>query len=287
MSPELFRQALSHLPHAYRVMLVGLGEPLLHPRIAELVAVAASDKRRVGLVTNAMSLDEATGQALLDAGLSSIAFSIDAADQQTAQKLRPGTDIDQVVRNLRVFTSKARALNRPVSTAVFTAVSTGNIGSLDAVVDLVSTLGVHVMMMTDLNFAENRERTLWRGGDKEAGAQLRRAVSRAFRRKLPVLSVHGLEEFGLASRYERYLLLPPDSLFQRTARRAWCGSPWQTIPVNVRGEATVCDCQPDAVVGNLFKMPFEDIWNGAAMTEYRTRVLSDDPPAACRLCPRF
>lgn len=287
MPIEQFRQVLAHLPHAYRVTLVGLGEPLIHPGIGDIVAAAASGGRRVGLVTNALLLDDAAGTALLDAGLSSIAFSIDAADEAMAQKLRPGTDLDRVVGNIKAFTEKARATRRPVSTAVFTAVSTENIRGLDALVDLVAGLGVHVLMMTDLNFAENRERTLWKGGDDAAKTLLRQAVSRAFAKKLPVLSVHGLEEFGLISRYNRYLLLPPDSLFQRSAKRTWCCSPWQTIPVNVRGEVTICDCQPDAVAGNIWEQPFSSIWNCEKLTGYRTRMQSDDPPAECSLCPRF
>jgi MoaA/NifB/PqqE/SkfB family radical SAM enzyme/pimeloyl-ACP methyl ester carboxylesterase len=284
MPVERFRNILALLPHAYRVTLVGLGEPLLHPGIADIVAAASTDKRRVGLVTNAMLLDDAAGQALLDAGLSSIAFSIDAADQETAQKLRPGTDLERVVGNIKAFTKKARALDRPVSTALFTAVSIENISGLGAVVDLAATLSVHVMMMTDLNFAENRERTLWKGGDDDARALLRQAVSRAFQRPGPL----GPWPRRVACpRYDRFLLLPPDSLIQRSTKRTWCGSPWQTIPVNVKGEVTVCDCQPDAAVGDLLSLPFDAIWNGDTLREYRRRMLSDAPPGKCLLCPRF
>jgi hypothetical protein len=50
---------------------------------------------------------------------------------------------------------------------------------------------------------------------------------------------------------------------------------------------TLCDCQPDQGVGNLFSEPLGDIWNGRIMGEFRRTMLGDDPPEACRVCPRF
>ncbi len=286
MPLERFRNVLALLPHAYRVTLVGLGEPLLHPRLDECIAFAAGQGRRVGLVTNAMLLDRERAEGLLDAGLRSIAFSLDAPDQELASELRPGTDLNRVIRNIKGFLKAAKAFPG-VSTAVFTAVSRKTLPRLEELVDLVASLDVHVMMMTDLNFEQNRQETLWQGGGPGTAEAVRNAAARAFAKKLPVLSVHGLEEFGLASRYDRFLLIPPDSLCQRSAKRTWCGSPWQTIPVNVRGEVTLCDCQPDAVIGDLLSLPFDAIWNGDAMRDYRRRMLSDAPPGKCLLCPRF
>lgn len=286
MTLETFRRVLALLPHAYRVTLVGLGEPLLHPRIADLVAEAAGRGRRVGLVTNAMLLDREQTRALLDAGLHSIAFSIDAPDQGLASEIRPGTDLDRLIENIKSFLEIMKE-TRPISTAVFTAVSTRTARRLEELVDVIAGLGVHVLMLSDLNFEENEAKTLWKNVDAGTAGMVRKAVARAFSKKLPVLSVHGLEEFGLSARYERFLLIPPDSLYQRSTKRSWCCSPWQTAPVNVRGEVTICDCQPEAVAGNLLDVPFSAIWNGEAMKQYRQQMLSPEPPKKCLLCPRF
>jgi MoaA/NifB/PqqE/SkfB family radical SAM enzyme/pimeloyl-ACP methyl ester carboxylesterase len=281
-----FRRVLSLLPHAYRVTLVGLGEPLLHPRITTFVAEAVSQGRRVGLVTNAMRLDRPLAQELLAAGLHSIAFSIDAPDQDLASEIRPGTDLEKVIGNIKSFLELAKA-NRPMSTAVFTAVSTKTVPFLEELIDVIAGLGVHVLMMTDLNFEENQAKTVWKNVDAAMTEAVRRAVARAFSKKLPVLSVHGLEELGLTARYDQFLLLPPDSLFQRSKKRTWCFSPWQTVPVNVRGEVTVCDCRPEKVAGNILSQPFSGIWNGETMMDHRRHMLGPDPPGKCRLCPRF
>jgi MoaA/NifB/PqqE/SkfB family radical SAM enzyme/alpha-beta hydrolase superfamily lysophospholipase len=281
-----FKTVLGLLPHAYRITLVGLGETLLHPQVADCVAEASSQGRRTALVTNAMLLDEALSRKLLKAGLESIAFSIDGATQETASRVRPGTDLGRVTENIKRFV-QVMGQEREISTAVFSAVSTDTVDSLDGLIELVSGLGVHVLMLSDLNFPENAGKTLWKHADQATSDKVRSAVASAFKKNLPVLSLRGLEEFGLWERYGRYLLLPPDRLYQRSLRRSWCCSPWQTLPINVNGEVTLCDCQPGATAGNVLVQPLSAIWNGTAFVEHRRKMLSDDPPAACVLCPRF
>jgi MoaA/NifB/PqqE/SkfB family radical SAM enzyme/pimeloyl-ACP methyl ester carboxylesterase len=286
MAVDTFKSVLGMLPHAYRITLVGLGETLMHPNVVDIVAHAASIGRRVALVTNAMLLDEGLSRELLKAGLESIVFSLDGATQEIASRVRPGSDLDRVTGNIRRFVGLSRAI-RPISTAVFSAVSTETVSDLPRLVELVSGLGVHVLMLSDLNFRENLNRTVWKNATGEAAAQVRTAVTTAFGKNLPVLSVRGLEEFGLWKRYDKFLLLPPAQLFQRSLQRTWCCSPWQTVPVNVRGEVTICDCQPDLEAGNLLEKPLSEIWNNGVFVPFRQRMLSADPPEACRICPRF
>ncbi len=286
MPVETFRTILGLLPHAYRVTLVGLGETLLHPGIVDLVGAASAMGRRVALVTNGMLLDERLSQELLNAGLESIVFSLDAATQEVASNVRPGSDLDLICGNIRRFVELAKSA-RPVSTAVFSAVSANTVSAFDRLTELVAGLGVHVMMVSDLNFRENTANTLWKNIDDRMISQIRTGVTQSFKRNLPVLSVHGLEEFGLWKRYSQFLLLPPDRVYQRSARHSACFSPWQTIPVTVSGEVTLCDCQPEVVVGNILSDPFSEIWNGEVFRGHRSRMKSDDPPEACRICPRF
>lgn len=76
MPKEIFQSILDCLSHAYRITLVGLEEPLLHPDIVNIVKLAVERGRRVALVTNAMNLDLSLSRELINAGLHSIAFSI-------------------------------------------------------------------------------------------------------------------------------------------------------------------------------------------------------------------
>jgi MoaA/NifB/PqqE/SkfB family radical SAM enzyme len=286
MSRDVFARILDMLPHAYRITLVGLGEPLMHPDVVDFVAYASSIRRRVALVTNAMLLDRRMSTNLIQAGLDSIAFSIDTPNQELANAVRKGSDFNLVVQNIKGFVDVAKE-NPQLSKAVFSAMSMENIDYLKDIIDVVADLGVNVLMLSDLNFVQNTGQSLCRNISEELEDRIREAIAYAFSKNLPVLSVRAIEEFGLTERYKDFLMLPPSQLYMRSESHIWCMSPWQTVPVNVCGNVSVCDCQPENIVGNLLQESFSDIWNGEKMVVYRRQMLSQYPPKSCSLCPRF
>jgi MoaA/NifB/PqqE/SkfB family radical SAM enzyme/pimeloyl-ACP methyl ester carboxylesterase len=287
MDESLFHYLLDLSPNAYRVILAGLGEPTLHPRLPALVEAAAARGRRAGLVTNAMHLTPALARALIQAGIAAVTFSLDAVDPGVLSAVRPGSQIDRILDHIRIFNGMAAPAG--IATAVFSAVSADTIHHLPQLAEAVSSLGVRAWMLTDLNFDWNRSRALAAAQDAGAGytQTIRQALRTAFSRSLPVLGVHGLEEFALDRRYRQFLLHPPALLMRRNLVHSACLSPWQTMPVDVAGNVTRCDCQPRAGIGNLRHQPFSEIWNGAAMQAWRRQMISGAPPAACQCCPRF
>jgi radical SAM protein with 4Fe4S-binding SPASM domain len=286
MSFDSFCNILAVLPNIYKIVLVGLGETLMHPQIVDFIKHAKTLKKKVGLVTNAMLLNRGVSEQLLDAGLDSIAFSIDGFDEKLSSLVRKGTDFNKVIKNIKEFVEISNS-TRKISKAVFSAVSTETVSNLKDLIERVTELGVDVLMLSDINFKANLDHTLWKNINEELEETVKKAISYAFSKNLPVLSVHGLEEFGLEKRYQDFLMIPPGQLYQRSTNHTWCFSPWQTIPIDVDGNITLCDCQPDFVIGNLFQDSFSNIWNGEALKKYRTEMLSQNPPEACKICPRF
>jgi MoaA/NifB/PqqE/SkfB family radical SAM enzyme/esterase/lipase len=283
MPMERFRRILDLLPHACPITLVGLGEPLLHPHLPEMVREAVARRRKVTVATNALALTGSLAGRLIGAGVDGFAFSLDTVTQDLAGQVRPGSRLDLILGNIR----QVAALGPQVGKAVFAAVSTTTLPHLEALVETVATLGVQVLMLTDLNFRENLDQTLWRNETPALRQDLRRIIRKAFALGLPVLSVRGMEAIGLAARYRDFLLLSPDQLFRRSTTRTWCQSPWQTLPVAVDGMITLCDCQPGSPVGNLLDQPLAETWNGPLMKAHRVGMLGPEPPEACRICPRF
>jgi len=287
MSIKQFEQVLDKLPSAYRLTLVGLGEPLLHPHLVELIALAKKRERRVGLVTNAQLLTPEKAERIIEAGVDSIAFSLDAADSQLLTELRTGSNLARIEKNIRTFCARAADSGRNISRAVFCAVSAASFSGLQALIDKVSELGVHVLMLSDLNFQYNQPDGLSRTMDDQLQKQLRRTIAHGFSKKLPILGVRALEDFGLAQRYQQALLLPVQQLYQRSDRRRYCVSPWQTLSVNVAGDVCFCDCQPEKQLGNLFQQDLISIWNGKTMRDMRRQLYSDYPSPECSICPRL
>jgi MoaA/NifB/PqqE/SkfB family radical SAM enzyme/pimeloyl-ACP methyl ester carboxylesterase len=284
-----FERILDHLPHALRVVLVGLGEPLLHPHVVELVRRGAAAGRRVSLVTNGTLLDAGLARALLDAGLRGLTVSLDAATDEGVRRTRRGASVATVLANLREFLAcRERAgLREAVPTSVFTALAADTVSELDRIVDAVAPLGVDALLLSDLNFPENQERSLHRGLSTAAAARLDGTLRQALVRGLPILSIHALEELGVPARFREFLLLRGAAAGARATRHEHCRSPWQSLPVGPDGEATLCDCQPTVRLGNVLREPLSSIWNGDVARTHRRRMRSAEPPPACRGCPRF
>lgn len=284
---ETFSRIIERIPHAYRITFVGLGEPLLHPDIIRFVNLVKSHGKRAALVTNGLTLDREIAGELIRAGLDSIVFSIDAPNQASVDKLRQGTDFHRVIRNILAFTAMEQASGREMSKAVFSALSLFSLDDLIPLVDLIAGLGVDVLMLSDLNFRHNSERALLNNIDDSGKKKIRDALKHSFARQLPVLSVYGLEEFGLRKRYQNFLALPPSKIYTRPREHTHCVSLWQTLPVNVEGNVYLCDCRPDKIAGNLIESSFEEIWNGELFREYRLGMRKKTVPERCRICPRF
>ena len=282
MTPDQFGAVLAALPQASRITLVGLGEPTLHRELPGLVARAAGQGRSVGLVTSGANLSAALARQLVAAGLGGVTFSLDAAEAALAAELRPGVPFR---RTLAAMTGAAEVFRDAVPLAVFTAVCRENARHLDPIAALARALGARAWMLSDLNFAQNSERSLVAGaGDRAAVAG---SLARALEAGLPPLDVRGLEELGKPFRLREFLLRPADRLWTRSPGHSYCLSPWQTAAVGADGTLTVCDCQPDQPVGNIFRTPFQELWNGPVLRQLRAELRSGDLRPACRGCPRL
>ena len=100
-------QLFDHIdfPMVDQIDLTGLGEALLHPRLADILDEI--QKRSAGtvvaMVTNGVSLVPGRVAALLAAGLSRIAVSVDTLDPERFQQQRPGTRLEKVLANLEAL----------------------------------------------------------------------------------------------------------------------------------------------------------------------------------------
>ncbi|MFC2066179.1 radical SAM/SPASM domain-containing protein [Chloroflexota bacterium] len=115
---ELFRKVIDE-GAKYRLPSVKLnyrGEPLLNPRLPEMVTYA----KKKGIIevqfnTNGLSLTREKTEKLLDAGLDRIIFSFDGATRETYERIRTGSDYEKVVNNIKTLVQirNERGLKRP------------------------------------------------------------------------------------------------------------------------------------------------------------------------------
>ena len=172
MPEELFKKLLEESPCARDVFLVGLGEPLLHPQLARLVALAADEGRQVHLVTNGLRASREVLAELQVAGLAEVTFSLDATDERLFRELRGGASLELVLNHFRAVPAGLRK-------SVFVTLSVDNAAALSGIVDLAAQEGLPAIGVTDLNFPENRARSL--AGNESVQAALEQAIAHAHR----------------------------------------------------------------------------------------------------------
>jgi MoaA/NifB/PqqE/SkfB family radical SAM enzyme len=87
MDPDLYRKIVDENPGFDFVLTFQWGEPLLHPKVFDLVRYAADRGVRPMLTSNGTRLDPERRAALLASGLERITFSVDG-DRESHERIR-------------------------------------------------------------------------------------------------------------------------------------------------------------------------------------------------------
>lgn len=92
------------------VYLHGLGEPLLHPQIIDMIGYCRAKGLRCGMSTNATVLDEKMSREILKAGLDYMILAFDGAKKETFERVRKNADFDKVKNNIGTFLRVKRSI---------------------------------------------------------------------------------------------------------------------------------------------------------------------------------
>ena len=105
MPIPVFEKIASELfPRSWRVALACAAEPMIHPRFGEILSIAG----RYGVPdlwfpTNLLALTEASGRAIVAAGVATVAASIDGTTKETYEKIRVPASWERLISRLELF----------------------------------------------------------------------------------------------------------------------------------------------------------------------------------------
>lgn len=97
----LYRRIVEENPRVDRLVLSNWGEPLIHPRIFEMIALAAEQGKETMITTNALLLDGRRIADFLRSGISRVRFSVDG-DPETHRRIR-GVELGEVRERILEF----------------------------------------------------------------------------------------------------------------------------------------------------------------------------------------
>src|ERR1700723_1647446 len=110
MSWELFTSIIDQFPKIARVVLHGVGEPMLVKALPRMIRYMKDRGVYVLFNTNGTLLSPKKYQAMIDTGLDELRVSLDAADAKTFLAVRGKNFFERIVRNVRGFTGLQREI---------------------------------------------------------------------------------------------------------------------------------------------------------------------------------
>ncbi len=101
LAPELFGRIIPALPHLEALILNGIGEPLLHPRLESFIGIAKASMPAgswVGFQSNGLLITPERAESLVASGLDKLCISVDAVHPEVYSSLRSGGTIEAIER---------------------------------------------------------------------------------------------------------------------------------------------------------------------------------------------
>lgn len=133
-----------------KISFWGIGEPLFHPNIIEMIDSANELPVKTQIITNGLLLDEKVGSELLEAGLDSLVVSIDGTSPETMSDIRSGADLKQIINNVKSFKKYKNKINPEVEIGIEYVIMKSNVDELKDLRKLAYELGASFIFLTNL-----------------------------------------------------------------------------------------------------------------------------------------
>ena len=284
LSFHQFKHIVEQVPSANRVVLHGLGEPLLHPDIVRMVSFLKRRNNTVLFNTNGQLLASELGAALVEAGLDELRVSIDMPDPKLYGSARRGGQLAVVYANVEAINQeKARLGKTTPEVSFWMTEGKQRLSHLPQLVRDAARLNVTEVYLQRLILMDRGEATeaqaVFGLVTPELQGHLDQAQDTA--RKLGV-NLWGSGDTNPATRNTD------------ETRRPWskCRRPFEATYVTANGNILPCCLSPftaaariqECVLGNIFDTSFDKIWTGPVYSEFRNAFDSDSPPICCAQC---
>jgi MoaA/NifB/PqqE/SkfB family radical SAM enzyme len=279
-----FRRVVDQFPVLERVLLHGIGEPLLNRDLPRMITHLKERGATVLFNSNAISLGPRLRGALIASGLDELRVSFDATTPETYARVRGVDAYDKVVANLEALAAakRERGVTHPSVTLWFTALK-DNIHEIAALVGLAVRVGAEGI---------NLQRLVYNGLGLATEAQSLHGRLQAEQEAM-LLATEAAAGAARIAFTASGATTPEVSLSTPDAERPWsaCRRPWSLVYVTVHGNVLPCCIAPfitehydGIILGNLLRQPLEEIWWGGRYTGFRTDIQTDAPPEPCRGC---
>lgn len=149
LSFEIFKLLLPSLGNVHNLILNGIGEPLLHPDLEEIVRLARGrmpEEGTIGFQSNGFLLDQQRAVRLVQAGLDTICLSLDSLEDPGSG----GHALMAVSRAVEALIQARRQIGRRFRIGIEVVLSRETIGGLPEMVSWAASREVDYLIATHL-----------------------------------------------------------------------------------------------------------------------------------------
>jgi MoaA/NifB/PqqE/SkfB family radical SAM enzyme len=261
--------------HTTEIIFSGIGEPLLNPQLVGLLAYA---KRSPGfhttIASNFMLMKPQAVEELYPL-VDKVICSLDAADPETFEAVRPGARFDTVRENLEGFLDCDARSGRKKYVSISTLIVDRNAGEMYKIYQLIKDWGIsrfHVALCYTADEYEHQPETI---------SRFVRDAQRIRSQRPPFLFT------AIGGKYCASLdeSCPADEACSIPWRYAYVSSGLYVLPCCLALQSSKSTAhEADYAVGNLEHGTFAEIWNGANYRSFREQLAARRFPPLCRPC---
>lgn len=268
VSVDLTRRVVQELAAmgTHTIIIQGAGEPLLHPRLFDIIAAVKEAGLFCRLLTNGTLLDDFMARGFIETGLDSLRVSIwaNTPEEMKGNNLEEDTkNFNKIRRGLRHLKEiKAKLKVSFPKVELYQAVNRNNYQSVAALIGLAQEQNCSGVHFAHLVTRRGQLDELSLSPEEEKVCLQNLTKVRPWMEKLGIS--HNINLLNL--RFKRG---------QRVWEHAACFTPWFRLRVLVDGTVKICRGY-DKTFGHIDKQSLVEIWNGPSLKAFRRKVSTQE-----------
>lgn len=242
MNIELYEKLIQSVhKHTFYINLYFQGEPLLHPQIEQMIAIARKYRMYVVLSTNGQLLNKEMSEKLVSLGLSKIIISMDGFSNKTYTKYRIDGDVEKVKFGIAVLIKTKQKLHKKHPKII------------------VQTL------VNKYNENEIKKIKIWVKSLKDAKLSLK-----------TMQIYHSFNFLPEKNKYSRYIFRNGKWIVKHKPKNR-CFRIWSQCVITHEGNVVPCcfDKNGNYCMGNIQHQSIKEIWKNDQFTQFRMRILNE------------